>query len=169
MQKWFIILFKFSLIWAHQIQSSNVIKRSTPYLLFCRVLLCCAALKSEHCIQALSPFTAFSSCCFACSRGVGGHFRGVYSLSPEGPSSHSQSSSYSSVVLVMAVTSHFRSMRGCMLRRSCVDIRVCPTEVAILCAILSMCGSVSRGRCGAILGGRRSRDLPPMLGRWVAA
>ena len=62
-------------------------------------------------------------------------------------------------------------MRGSMLRRSCVDIRVCPTEVAVLCAILSMGGSVSCRRRGAILrgSGRRTRDLPPVLGRRVAA
>ena len=157
----------------YQIQSSNVIKRSTPYLLFCRVLLCCA-VQGRAAPQLHRPchfllFCLFAEKCDPLLPSVFHQFRRLcYSpLTAEIP--------------VFTYYSNFCSVGRCVLGRARVYIRVCASEVAtgwvpvahgrsrrsvvlMTVSVITAILSISTGGCPS---GRR--NFPAMLGGRVAA
>ena len=133
------------------IQSSNVIKRSTPYLLFCRVLLCC-----DKAVQLLWKFLLFFLLLGRPAQvpAAGTPFVFLLSLGLSAAPQRDRDSLF---------FSNFCGVRGSVLCRPSVHIRVRASQVARVHRAVTWRLRIVE-TVGVLAG-----DLPAMLRRRVAS
>jgi len=158
----------------YQIQSSNMIKRSTPYLLFCRVLLCCAAGRTV--LYFVCDFRPqFWPRLLFCLPSFNRSSERIY-LRVSRP--HQYSSAQVTFSLAATITralhSNFGNVGWSVLSRSSVNIWICPSKVASAVSMVHGASWTVAWWVAIILStGRRHSvcwrgNFPAVLRRWVA-